>query len=651
MKFKANIYWGSLYQLATVFLSLWLSRFVFMAYNSTLIGLDSVTDTLKIALAGIRIDACILGYANAVFVVMRFAPWPCVCRKGWITTSNWLLGVINSLLLILNLGDTAYFPFTGYRMSWQGFLNVLSDPGTPSLLLSFLTDYWWAYLLEIIFVAAMIWAITRVKLTEPFPYAASRKRYWITRTCIFLVMGTFTFMCIRGWMFRGRPIERATGVTLVDNPRHFPAVLNTPFSILFSIGKEVTVEKLSFFSPEKLRQLRCSVVSPGDSLPNGKNLFVIVIESGGSVLSKVFNPAEGDTTYTSALQFVDSLASHSLLNMNLYASGRTSTQGITHIFEGIPWFGASYFVESPYAGDKVDSPARLLAEKGYDTRFYYACTKGNYHIDETARMSGFNSIFTRESYGDESQYDGKWGIFDMPMADFVVKDLSSSYKPGRPFFASWFTITAHMPFNLPVGTDLSDYHYKKESPEQAMEYTDKALRHFFTLARRQPWYGNTIFVITSDHGQRDLGSYHSNNVYCHNQVPFLIFTPDGSVTPAAIDSIPMSQIDIAPTLLDLVGYDRPHLSLGSSMFDTARSHYGIVDSFGSFHIIGNRYIVAVPSLKGEVSQVFDINEQPYPKTPLENYDKAEADRMLTWFRALMQDYSERLIDNRLHAGE
>ena len=87
------------------------------------------------------------------------------------------------------------------------------------------------------------------------------------------------------------------------------------------------------------------------------------------------------------------------------------------------------------------------------------------------------------------------------------------------------------------------------------------------------------------------------------------------------------------------------------MFDTARSHYGIVDSFGSFHIIGNRYIVAVPSLKGEVSQVFDINEQPYPKTPLENYDKAEADRMLTWFRALMQDYSERLIDNRLHAGE
>lgn len=650
MRFKADIYSGSLYQLGVAFLFFWLSRFVFIAHNGDLIGLTEFSDAIKIALSGLRFDACIFFYANALFVVMRFAPWPRACRRWWIRISNWLLLIINSLLLIINFGDTAYFPFTGYRMSWQGFTNLLSDPGTPALIFSFLPAYWWAFLAAFLFAGAMIWAATRVDFTEPFPHIRSRRRYWAARICVFLLMGLFTFLCIRGWMFRGRPIERATEVTKVDDPKHFPAVINTPFSILFSIGKEMTVGRFAFFTPEELERLRGSVVIPEGKTPNGKNLFVIVIESGGSVLSKVFNPVEGDTTYTSALRFVDSLASHSLVHLNLYASGRTSTQGITHIFEGIPWFGASYFVESPYADDKIDSPARLLADEGYDTRFYYACTKGNYHIDETARMSGFNSIFTRESYGDESDYDGKWGIFDMPMADFVVKDLNAAYRPGRPFFGAWFTITAHMPFNLPKGTDLSGYHYKKESPEQAMEYTDKAIRHFFELAKNEPWYANTIFVITSDHGQRDLGSYYSDNVYCHNHVPFLIFTPDGSVKPEVIDSIPMSQIDIPPTLLDLTGYNKPHVSLGRSIL-CPPSQFAIVESFGFFHIIGNRYIVAVSSPEAEVAQVFDVTEKPYPRTPLKDYDIGEADSMLRWFRALMQDYSERLIDDRLHAGK
>lgn len=192
LKFKSDIYLGSIYQLAIVFLFFWLSRFVFIFCNSELINLTGFGKALEVAVAGIRIDACILAYANIPFVLMRFAPWPWVMRKGWISVSNLLLCIVNSLLLILNLGDTAYFPFTGYRMTWQGFVNVATDPGTPSLLLSFLSQFWWAYVLGILFVTAMIWCASRVRLTHlssvsfPGRYTGLREvSHSLWRDCLF----------------------------------------------------------------------------------------------------------------------------------------------------------------------------------------------------------------------------------------------------------------------------------------------------------------------------------------------------------------------------------------------------------------------------------------------------------------------------------
>ena len=262
-------------------------------------------------------------------------------------------------------------------------------------------------------------------------------------------------MSMRGWIgFKDRPIERATGVKLVDSIQQFPAVLNTPFSIFFSRKSDVVIERKEIYTEAELDKLRQSEVYRPDLEMNRKNIFVLVIESGGLIHSRLFNPA-GDSLYNRALPFVDSLAAHSLVNPNMIASGRTSAQGITHIFTGMPFFGSAYLVESPYVSNIIDSPARLLGEEGYDTRFYYGCARGNYHIDETARLSGFKTLLTRESYNNDKDFDSKWGIWDKKMADFVVKDMTEAYRPGQPFFAPWFTITAHDSNNFPKDEDVS----------------------------------------------------------------------------------------------------------------------------------------------------------------------------------------------------
>lgn len=648
MKFKTNIYIGSMYQLIIVLIFFWLTRLVFIIHNAILIDVTSFNDVVKICVGGLRIDGCILAYSNSVFILMRFAPWPWAYNRYWIAISNWMLIIVNSISLLLNLADTAYFPFTGYRMSWQSFMNVATDPETFGVLMSYLPRFWWAYLAGIFSVALMGWLITRVEIVNSRRYCGPKYVLWIAKTIIFLLAGGFTFMCMRGWTsFIDRPLERATGVTLVSNIQHFPAVLNTPFSIFYSRKGDVLVERIEVVDPGKLQKLRNGVIENKNLIMNNKNLFVIIIESGGSIHSKIFNPVAGDTAYSKSMTFIDSLATVSLINRHMFASGRTSTQGITHIFSGMPYFGASYLVESPYVENVFDSPARLLAKEGYDTRFYYGCSKGNYHIDETAQLSGFKTTLSRESYDNDKEFDGKWGIWDKRMAEFVVSDLTNAYNGDTPFLASWFTITAHEPAHFPSDEDLKGYNYLKASPERAMEYTDRALRHFFDLARRQPWYENTIFVITSDHGQRNYKDFHTNNLYAYSHIPFIIYAPHGAVTPGVIDDMPMSQIDVPPTLLDLVGYNKPYVTFGTSMFNTQQPHYGIAESFGEYFLFGNKYMVTLPAPGKPISKVYDIKEKPYPQTPINNYDHAVTDSMANWFNYMMQDFSTRINDDNL----
>ena len=97
-------------------------------------------------------------------------------------------------------------------------------------------------------------------------------------------------------------------------------------------------------------------------------------------------------------------------------------------------------------------------------------------------------------------------------------------------------------------------------------YTDHALRRFFEAASRQPWFNNTIFVLTADHTnmsarseyQTDLGEF---------SVPIIIYDPSGDLPPAMEDKI-AQQIDILPTLLGLLHYGKPYFAFGIDVLHT-----------------------------------------------------------------------------------
>jgi arylsulfatase A-like enzyme len=152
-----------------------------------------------------------------------------------------------------------------------------------------------------------------------------------------------------------------------------------------------------------------------------------------------------------------------------------------------------------------------------------------------------------------------------------------------------------------------------------------AIGKFFETARRQKWFENTIFVLTSDHTnmsdhkkyQTDLGGFCS---------PIIIYDPqkpDGEMQ----DKI-AQQIDIMPTVLGLLGYQKPYLAFGIDVLNTPAEDTWAVNYLNGVY----QYVK-----HGEVIQ-FD------GKTIKGEKVKGEMEQEL---KAIIQQYMERMTQDRL----
>ena len=97
---------------------------------------------------------------------------------------------------------------------------------------------------------------------------------------------------------------------------------------------------------------------------------------------------------------------------------------------------------------------------------------------------------------------------------------------------------------------------------------DQRLSELFAWIETRPWFENTIFVITSDHGEAFL---EQENLIGHgglpfevlSRVPFIVF---GTGVPANVRiARSVESIDIAPTLLDWAGLAAPEGFQGRSL--------------------------------------------------------------------------------------
>src|SRR5690606_7384717 len=175
-----------------------------------------------------------------------------------------------------------------------------------------------------------------------------------------------------------------------------------------------------------------------------------------------------------------------------------------------------------------------------------------------SNILGFDKYFGKTEYNNDSDFDGVWGIWDEPFFQYFNRELGMQ---RQPFMATLFSVSSHEPYKVPQQYD-GKFPKGRVNIHQTIGYTDFALKRFFEEARKQPWYENTIFVLVADHGNTIYYDEYKKEMM-RNTVPILFFTPSGKYK--GINREWAQQIDIYPTLLDMIGYEKPFRSWGRSL--------------------------------------------------------------------------------------
>jgi phosphoglycerol transferase MdoB-like AlkP superfamily enzyme len=276
------------------------------------------------------------------------------------------------------------------------------------------------------------------------------------------------------------------------------------------------------------------------------NLIIILEESLGAG----FSGKLGGVGVTPEL---DKLADEGLWFSNLFAIGTRSARGIEAVVSGFPPSPSRSVLKLGLAQQHFPTIASILKQHDYDTQFIYG---GESHFDNMAGFflaNGFDRV-TDESDFNNPSFRGTWGVSDEDVFDRVHEEMDTA--SSKPQLILAFTSSNHSPFQFPDGKfELHDKH--KATVNNAVKYADYALGQFFDKARQKEWWDNTYFLVVADHDTRVFGASLVPVNKFH--IPALILGPD---IEAQEYSRLSSQIDLAPTVLSLMGITSSHPMIG-----------------------------------------------------------------------------------------
>lgn len=273
-----------------------------------------------------------------------------------------------------------------------------------------------------------------------------------------------------------------------------------------------------------------------------KNLVIILEESMGAE----FVGSLGGLDLTPN---IDALREQGLAFDRLYATGTRSVRGIEAVITGFIPTPSRSVVKLSKSQRNFFTLASFLKDAGYDTSFIYG---GEAHFDNMRRFfmnNGFDTVVDENDYLNPV-FTGSWGVSDEDLMNRAHEEFS---KPrDKPFFSLVFSSSNHTPFDFPEDR-IERYDAKKQTVNNAVKYADYAIGMFFEQARVSQYWDDTVFLVVADHNSRVYGS---------DLVPVKRFHIPGVILGKGIEPYHekrvASQIDLAPTLLSLIGVSGTH---------------------------------------------------------------------------------------------
>lgn len=617
--------------LLLVYVCFWLCRVVFLLVNRSYFTDLTFSHLVELFKGGLMFDTSAILYTNILYIILMLIPLHYKETGGYQRIAKIIFLVTNGAAIVMNLMDTVYFQYTNRRTTTSVFSQFGNEDNLLGIIGIELLRHWYLSLLAVLLIYGLFKFYKKPKPVQP----GNLWVYYPVHLTILLLAVPLCIFGMRGGIgYDVRPITISNANQYVNRPIETAIVLNTPFSMYRTIGKKPFVNPGYFTDRKEMESLFDPVHYPSDSTEfRPMNVVVFIMESFGKEYFGSLNKSLDQGNYKGYTPFLDSLITQSLTFEYSYANGRGSIDGMPSVLSGIPRFVESFFL-TPASLNKLSSIGGELKKKGYYTAFFHGAQNGSMGFEAYARSSGFTDYFGRTEYNNDNDFDGRWAIWDEEFFQFYA-DKISSFK--QPFAVSLFSASSHHPFKIPER--YKGVFQEGELPiHKCIRYSDYSLKRFFEKASKQPWFKNTLFVITADHtNQTDHPEYQTElGIF---SVPVIFYAPSRDDLKGHKKGI-AQQIDIMPTVLGYLGYDKPYISFGCDLLRTPGEQTFAVNYInGVYQFIKGKYLLQFDGVK--TLAVYDFTTDKLLKNNLAGKVPEQQD-MEQELKAIIQQYMERM---------
>ena len=598
-----------------------------------------------IFLSGIRFDSSTIVFLFSPFITFSLIPLHFKSIPSYQKFLKILFHIPNVISVTLNCIDLEYFKFTLKRTTSDVFNLIGFGNDFISLVPRFALDFWYVLIIWFCLIAFSIFLYKKTEIESNKEFEGKRlfsvlgfqlsslRKYYFFEIPVFLILFSVFIVGGRGG-FQLRPID-IINANDYASPQNVPLVLNTPFTIIKTLFDDGIKEK-NYFKADALKNYFNPVKQfKGKSDFKPLNVVVIIMESFSNEYIGVMNSGIKRETYT---PFLDSLSKFSLVFDRCFANGKKSIEGIPSILASLPSLMNNPFISSAYSGNKINSIASILKEKGYQTGFFHGGTNGTMGFDAFSKAAGFDKYYGRNEYNNDADYDGHWGIYDEEFFQFFTRNLNEFREP---FLGCFFSLSSHHPFTIPLKYNET-FNKGTLKIHPSIQYADFALKRFFETAEKCTWFKNTVFIITSDHTSTTSLPFFNSSAGIYS-IPLLIYSKDRIVP--GLNHRFAQQIDIMPSILDLLNYGEKFNSFGQSIFSEVAEGYSISFMNNIYQLVSENRVL---EFDGEnFVGCYDFKSDQLLKNNILAKDSTDLLPLKNMFRAFIQSYNYSLINNKL----
>ena len=611
--------------------------FLYFFFPHLFLGTDPA-HVVEMLLGGLRFDLTAILYLSSAYIFMVLLPLPEYVRNNFVfhIVEKLLFYIPNALGIIINCMDMPYIPFSSRRTTAAVFKEFANNDNIGSIIFQGMGDYWFVTLFCVLLLIAL-WCWYRRPM---LPIAVNRRKYYIFETAFLFITAYFVVIGIRGGFGRWtRPLTISNAMQYVNRPNETALVLNTPFTLMMSAERTTFVDP-QYFQRGQLSFICSPIHDPGNErvhfMKSKPNVVIIILESFATEHIGFYNHDLDGGTYQGFTPNLDSILARSVTYEHAFAAGRKSIDAMPSVLSSIPMFIEPY-ITTQYSTNTISSIPDVLKFYGYQSAFFHGAPNGSMGFQAYARHARFDNYYGMDEYRadpntDNFAFDGTWAIWDEEFLQYYCHKMT---QLREPFVTSVFTASSHHPFRVP-----KRYEGKfPEGPEplcRCIAYSDHALGEFFREAAKQPWFDNTLFIITADHASQLYHPEYTNEEGLF-RVPIAFYMPS-RLKPRYDRTQMISQVDIMPSVLDFLGVEETYFAFGQNALTTDKhDNYAICFNYPNYQIMGIN-----GTLQFDGKDIYNADE---------TLSETERKQMVRYLKGYLQQYFSRMIEDHLTVDE